>query len=56
MDELLTVKDVMRIFQVTSQTVWRWTKSGRLRSYKIGNSRRFKMEDVEALFQSGQES
>lgn len=56
MDDLLTVKDVMRIFQVTQQTIYNWMRDGRLRSYKIGATRRFKMKDVEALFQSGQRS
>ena len=56
MDDLLTVKDVIKIFQVSHQTIYRWMKSGKLRSYKIEGMRRFKKEDVENLFQSGQES
>ena len=55
MDELLTAKDVTRILKISPMTLYTWMKAGKIRSYKIGYTRRFKQKDVERLIRSGRE-
>ena len=38
MAEYLTVKDVAAMMQVSSNTVWKWVKLGRLHPLRIGTS------------------
>ena len=46
MDTLLTVKDVAGVFQVSKLTVYNMVKAGKLPAIKIGNTFRFKREDI----------
>lgn len=45
-DRLLTRKEVCEMLQVSTVTVWNWTKTGILTSYRIGNQLRYKESEV----------
>ncbi|MBA7611823.1 hypothetical protein ES703_19054 [subsurface metagenome] len=53
MEKLLTIEEVAKHFRVKPKTIYEWMKRGILRSSRVGGVRRFKREDVEALFVSG---
>lgn len=53
MNELLTSKELEKIFKVDRTTIWRWRKQG-MPYEKIGGSIRFNLEKVEKWF-SGSE-
>jgi excisionase family DNA binding protein len=46
---LLTVEQVAREFQLTTQTIRNWIRSGALAAVKIGHVYRVKREDVDAM-------
>jgi excisionase family DNA binding protein len=46
---LLTVEQVASEFQLTSQTIRNWIKSGALQAVKIGHVYRVRREDVDAM-------
>ncbi len=43
---LMTVNEVAEYFRVSASTIWRWLREGKLDSVKIGDSRRFRREDI----------
>lgn len=47
-DELLTVKEAAALLKVSTKTIFRYLKSGLLKSYKVGFSRinRIRKSDV----------
>ena len=45
-DTLLTVIEVSGLFKVSKMTVYNLVKSGKLPAIKIGNTFRFKREDI----------
>ena len=47
--QLLTVEQVAREFQLTTQTIRNWIRSGALAAVKIGHVYRVKREDVDAM-------
>jgi excisionase family DNA binding protein len=49
----LSTGDVARLLNVHTNTVRRWSRSGILKTYRVGprGDRRFKREDVQRLFQ-----
>jgi len=47
--QLLTVEQVASEFQLTSQTIRNWIKSGALQAVKIGHVYRVRREDVDAM-------
>jgi excisionase family DNA binding protein len=49
---MLTTGDVGRIFNVSPQTIRRWSEQGIIRVYRVGprNDRRFSREDVAVLY------
>jgi len=49
MNEIMTMREIATTFKVTEMTIYRWRKSGKLKSYKQGYRRVFKREDVERL-------
>lgn len=51
-NKILTVQEVANILRVHRSTVSRYSKSGELRSYLIGNRRLFKEIDVWAFFEN----
>ena len=50
--EILTVKEVSELLRVHRSTISRYAKSGDLKSYRIGNRRLFKSEDVWSFFEN----
>jgi excisionase family DNA binding protein len=47
--QLLTVEQVAQEFQLTTQTIRNWIRSGALAAVKIGHVYRLKREDVDAM-------
>ncbi|MHC4662865.1 MAG: helix-turn-helix domain-containing protein [Planctomycetota bacterium] len=47
----LTIKEVGARLQVSEQTIYRWMRDGAITFYKIGDSTRFKPEDVEMVIE-----
>ena len=52
--QLLTVEQVASEFQLTSQTIRNWIKSGALSAVKIGHVYRLRREDVDAMMRRHQ--
>jgi len=44
-NEFLTVTDIAKIFYISRQAVDGWLNDGRLKFYKLGNTRRIRPED-----------
>ncbi len=51
---LLTVEQVAREFQLTTQTIRNWIRSGALAAVKIGHVYRVRREDVDAMLRRHQ--
>jgi len=49
--EFYTVRDLAKLLQVTEMTVYRMIRRGDLPHYKIGRSKRFRRDDVEAFLE-----
>ena len=49
---MLTTGDVARIFNVSPQTIRRWSERGIIKTYRVGprGDRRFSREDVAVLY------
>ena len=52
--QLLTVEQIASEFQVTSQTIRNWIRSGALSAVKIGHVYRVRREDLEAMMRRHQ--
>ena len=50
--QVLTVQEVADLLRVHRSTVSRYAMSGEIRSYRIGNRRLFKVQDVRAFFEN----
>lgn len=48
-EEFLSRKEVLRILQIDSSTLWSWEKTGYIKSYPFGGRKRYKVVDVEAI-------
>ena len=46
-----TPKQVSEILNVNLVTLWRWNKTGYLKTLEFGGGRRYRMSDVKALFE-----
>lgn len=48
--ELLTIQDIMQMFSVTKQTVYRWVRTGKFPPpITVGRSSRWRVKDVDAF-------
>lgn len=47
--ELYTIKDLTKLFNVSSATIHNWVNEGKLIKHKIGGRTEFKREDVQKL-------
>lgn len=45
-NEILTRKQVMKMLDISSSTLWRWTESGDIKNLRIGNRVYFIYSDV----------
>lgn len=45
----LTIDQVADLLSVSRVTLWSWNKKGILESHRIGNLRRYKTSDIEAI-------
>jgi excisionase family DNA binding protein len=50
--KILTVSEVAEILRVHRSTISRYARSGKLKSYSIGNRRLFKESDVWSFFEN----
>ena len=50
-EKYLTTDEVCEILHVSSNTLWRWGKSGYLIPHKVGRTPQYKLTDVENLRQ-----
>lgn len=48
-EKYLTVEQLCELLNVSRVTLWNWEKSGILKSFRIGNLKRFKLSEIEAL-------
>ena len=46
---LLTIDEVAALLKVSKMTLWRWSKSGRLKKVDIGGVPRYRRSDIENL-------
>lgn len=51
--QLLRIRDVARYLNVSESTVWRWVRSGKLPSVRLGGVRRIRRADLEKLAETG---
>jgi len=47
--EFYNIEEICKLFRISKITAYRWVKSGKLKSYKIGKSHLFKRKDIENL-------
>ena len=50
---MLSVKETAELFGVTKRTVFRWIKSGKMKSVKIGRTVRVKKSEIDRLIGEG---
>ena len=48
-NDLLTIDEVAKLLKVSKMTLWRWSKSGRLKKVDIGGVPRYRRSDIENL-------
>lgn len=48
-EEFLSRKEVLKILQIDSSTLWSWEKTGYIKSYPFGGRKRYKVVDIEAI-------
>ena len=48
-NDLLTIDEVVALLKVSKMTLWRWSKSGRLKKVDIGGVPRYRRSDIEIL-------
>jgi excisionase family DNA binding protein len=55
-DQLLTPAEVATMMRVTSKTVTRWAKTGKVSSVRtLGGHRRFRMQEIDDLMRKSQQ-
>ena len=51
MDKMISISEAGKVLGVTTRTLKRWEETGKLKVYRtLGNHRRYKLSEVEALF------
>ena len=46
-ERLMTMKDVAEYLQIKERTIYGWVQNGQIPGFKLGNSWRFKREDID---------
>lgn len=49
MPDWMTTKEAAEYLKVSEATIYRWARDGKLPAYRIGATRRYKREDLDAL-------
>ena len=52
-ERFLSVKEVSKIFSLSTRTIWRWIERGDLDAIKVGKSVRISTNEVERLKKGG---
>ena len=48
-DKILNVEALANFFGVSSQTIWRWCKTGKLPAFKIGSQWKIRQSDMNKI-------
>jgi excisionase family DNA binding protein len=48
-ERFLTSEEVCQLLSCSRVSIWNWERAGLIQSFRIGNLKRFKMSDIEAL-------
>ncbi len=48
-DKILGVEHLAKFFRVSSQTIWRWCKAGKLPAFKIGAQWKIRQSDLNRI-------
>lgn len=51
-DQILTLREVADYLKLTERTLYRLSQEGRLPGFKVGNSWRFRLRDIEAWIEA----
>ena len=51
-DEILTLKQVADYLKLTERTLYRLIQEGKLPGFKVGNSWRFRLRDIDAWLEA----
>jgi excisionase family DNA binding protein len=51
-DEILTLREIADYLKLTERTLYRLTQDGTLPGFKVGNSWRFRVRDIEAWIEA----
>lgn len=47
---LLTMRDMMQLFETCRSTIYNWEKTGKIKSYKVGRRKYYLKQEVDMLF------
>ena len=48
-ERIMNVEELAKFFGVSSQTIWRWCKSGKLPAFKIGAQWKIRQSDINKI-------
>jgi len=48
-EKYLTIDETCKLLSVSRPTLWAWDKKGILQSVRLGNLRRYRMSDIQAI-------
>lgn len=48
-DKIIGVSELAKFFGVSDQTIWRWCKSGKIPSFKIGGQWKIRQSDLNRI-------
>lgn len=46
-EKLMTIQDVAEYLQIKERTIYSWVQNGKIPGFKLGNTWRFKREDID---------
>lgn len=52
--EFLTISDVAELLQLSTTTIWRHIRTGKIKAIKIGRSYRIRRTDLEAMLRAAE--
>jgi excisionase family DNA binding protein len=50
--ENMTIKEVAIYLRISTVTVWEWTKSGKLKAYRLSNRKYYKRDEVKEVLKN----